>query len=154
MAPIQFARIAVATDGSPHAERALDVAIDLAKRYGSALSILGVAPLVPMYLGSTEAWVPAEVPDTEIQHYRQLVDQSVDRAKSAGLRDVTGVCLEGVIVDEIIGYLEQTPADLLVMGSRGLSTARRLLMGSVSDAIVHHATCPVLVVRTEAAPAK
>ncbi|MCI4361140.1 MAG: universal stress protein, partial [Thermoplasmata archaeon] len=71
-----------------------------------------------------------------------------------GLSSVTGVCLEGVIVDEIIGHLEQSPADLLVIGSRGLSTAKRLLLGSVSDAIVHHATCPVLIVRAEPTPAK
>ena len=154
MTAVQFARIAVATDGSPHAERALDFAIDLARKYGSTLTILGVAPLVPMYIGSTEAWVPTEIPDTEIQHYRQLVDKSVAQAKAAGVGGVTGVCLEGVIVDEIIGYLEQNPADLLVMGSRGLSTARRLLMGSVSDAIVHHAKCPVLIIRPELPAAK
>jgi nucleotide-binding universal stress UspA family protein len=149
MSAVAFARITVATDGSPHADRAVEIACDLARRYGSSLTILGVAPLVPMYIGSTEAWVPAEIPDTEIQHYRQLVEKSVAQAKSSGLTNVTGVCLEGVIVDEIIGYLEQSPADLLVLGSRGLSTARRLLLGSVSDAVVHHAKCPVLVVRTD-----
>jgi nucleotide-binding universal stress UspA family protein len=149
MTAVQFARIAVATDGSPYASRALEIAIDLARRYGSSLTVLGVAPLVPMYIGSTEAWVPTEIPDTEIQHYRQLVDKSVAVARAAGLSNVTGVCLEGVIVDEIISYLEKSPADLLVMGSRGLSTARRLLLGSVSDAIVHHAKCPVLVVRPD-----
>ena len=152
MTAVQFARIAVATDGSPHAARALDIAIDLARRYGSSLTILGVAPLVPMYIGSTEQWVPTEIPDIEIQNYRRLVDQNVAKAKAAGLTNVTGVCLEGVIVDEIISYLEQSPADLLVMGSRGLSTARRLLLGSVSDAIVHHAKCPVMVVRPDGPP--
>src|SRR5580658_10553908 len=117
MAEVQFARIAVATDGSPHAERALEIATDLARRYGSSITVLGVAPLVPMYIGSTEAWVPTEVPDTEIEHYRKLVDTTVARVKAAGIGGVTGVCLEGVIVDEIVGYLEQNPADLLVMGS-------------------------------------
>ena len=154
MTEIKFGRIAVATDGSPHAERALDIAIDLARRYGSTLTILGVAPLVPLYIGSTEAWVPTEIPDTELQQYRQLVDRSVDKAKSAGLSAVTGVCLEGVIVDEIIAHLEQSPVDLLVLGSRGLSTARRLLLGSVSDAVVHHAPCPVLIVRPEPGASK
>jgi nucleotide-binding universal stress UspA family protein len=154
MAAVQFDRIAVATDGSPHAERALDLAIDLAHRYSSSLTVLSVAPLVPTYIGSTEAWVPTEIPDTEIQHYRGLVEKAVARAKAAGLSAVAGVCLEGVVVDEIVGYLEQTPADLLVLGSRGLSAGRRLLLGSVSDAIVHHAKCPVLVVRVDAPPAK
>lgn len=154
MAPSLFARITVGVDGSPHADRALDIAIDLARRYSSSLTILGVAPLVPLFVSSTEAWVPTEIPDTEIRHYRQLVDAGVARAQSAGLTAVTGVCLEGVIVDEIIGHLEQAPADLLVIGSRGLSTAKRLLLGSVSDAIVHHANCPVLIVRADTKPAK
>jgi nucleotide-binding universal stress UspA family protein len=144
-----FGRITVAVDGSPHADRALDIAIDLARRYSSALTVLGVAPLVPLFVSSTEAWVPTEIPDTEIKHYRALVDEGVARAQAGGLTNVTGVCLEGVIVDEIIGHLEQAPADLLVIGSRGLSTAKRLLLGSVSDAIVHHAQCPVLIVRAE-----
>ena len=149
MTPALFARITVAIDGSPHAERALAIAIDLARRYGSSLTVLGVAPLVPLFVSSTEAWVPTEIPDTEIKHYRELVDSGVAKARAAGLGAVTGVCLEGVIVDEIIGHLEQSPADLLVIGSRGLSTAKRLLLGSVSDAIVHHATCPVMIVRAE-----
>jgi len=154
MAPVQFGRIAVAIDGSPHAERALDVAIDLASKYGSSLSIIGVAALVPVYIGSTEAWAPPEVPDPEIKYFHKLVDKAVARAQAAGVSPVAGVVLEGVIVDEIAGYLDQAPADLLVMGSRGLSTARRLLLGSVSDAIVHHAKCPVLVIRTDAPAAK
>ncbi|HXQ48156.1 MAG TPA: universal stress protein, partial [Thermoplasmata archaeon] len=61
-----------------------------------------------------------------------------------------GICEDGVIVDELLALLEQHPIDLLVIGSRGLSTARRLLLGSVSTAMVTHAPCPVLVVRTPA----
>jgi nucleotide-binding universal stress UspA family protein len=51
-------------------------------------------------------------------------------------------------VDEILAFLYQHPTDLLVLGSRGLSAARRLLLGSVSTAMVTHAPCPVLVVRS------
>ena len=147
-----FERITVAVDGSPTAERALGVAIDLAKRYGSTLTVLGVAPLMPLYVSATEGWAPPEIPDTELKHYREVVDAGVARAVQAGLTKVTGVCLEGVIVDEIIGHLEKDPADLLVLGSRGLSTAKRLLLGSVSDAVVHHVTTPVLIVRDTGKP--
>ena len=147
MAANPFARIAVAVDGSPYGARAFEVATDLAGRYQSELTILAVAPLIPIYVASTEAWVPTEVPESEIRHYRQIVDESVAKAKALGLSAVTGVCLEGVIVDEIIGHLESHPTDLLVVGSRGLSSAKRLLLGSVSDAIAHHVKCPVLIVR-------
>lgn len=147
MAAPTFAKILVATDGSAFGQQAVDVAVDLAKRYGSQLSILSVAPLVPLYVSSAEPWVPTEVPPTETEHYRTVLSSAVQRAEKAGVSNVTGVLLEGVVVDEIIAYVEHHPADLLVIGSRGLSTAKRLLLGSVSDAVLHHLKVPVLVVR-------
>ena len=151
MAKVTLARITVAVDGSPFAGQALDFAIDLAARYGSELTVLGVAPLVPLYVSSTEPWVPTEVPASEARHYREVVDRSVEAARAGGVPAVTGICLEGVIVDEIIAHVEAHPTDLLILGSRGLSTAKRLLLGSVSDAITHHVKCPVLIVRSSAA---
>lgn len=142
-----FGKITVAVDGSPNSEGALDIAIDMAKRYQSELSIVGVAPLVPLYVASAEPWIPSEIPEGEVKFYRSIVDKNVHRAEAAGVAGVTGICLEGVVVDEIVAHLEHHPPDLLVIGSRGLSTAKRLLLGSVSDAVVHHAKCPVLIVR-------
>ncbi|HTT25550.1 MAG TPA: universal stress protein [Thermoplasmata archaeon] len=142
-----FPRITVATDGSAFGQQAVDVAIDLAKKYGSQLSIVAVAPLVPLYVSSAEPWVPTEVPPSETDHYRTVVNAAVKRAEDAGLPQVTGVLLEGVVVDEIIAHIELHPTSLLVIGSRGLSTAKRLLLGSVSDAVLHHLKVPVLVVR-------
>lgn len=140
----------MAIDGSATGETALDCAVDLAHQYGSELVILTVAPIVPVYISSTEPFVPAGVPPSEIDHYRRIVEGAVQRAEAAGVTSVTGVSSEGVVVDEILTHLEQHPTDLLVIGSRGLSTAKRLLLGSVSDAVVHHAPCPVLVVRPRA----
>ena len=142
-----FSRVTVAVDGSPAGDHALEAAVDLVKHYDGELSVLSVAPLVPLYVPGTEPFIPTEIPDSEIQYYRDLVNSAVAKAESAGVSKVTGVALEGVIVDEIIAHLEQHPPDLLVLGSRGLSSAKRLLLGSVSDAVVHHAKCPVLIVR-------
>ncbi|MGA9839354.1 MAG: universal stress protein [Thermoplasmata archaeon] len=147
MPAASFRRITVAIDGSPIAEGALDTAIDLAHRYSSDLAIIAVAPIVPVYITSAEPFVPAGVPPSEIGNYRQIVETAVKRAEAAGVASVTGVAYEGVVTDEILTHLEQHPTDLLVLGSRGLSAAKRLLLGSVSDAVVHHAPCPVLVVR-------
>lgn len=146
MSAVPMSRIAVAIDGSENADAALDYAIELAGKFSSRLSIVAVVPLVPAYVPTSEPWVAPEVPDNESKYYRELVDRAVERARTAGLT-AEGVCLEGVIVDELLNQLEQFPVDLLVMGSRGLSTARRLLLGSVSDAIVHHVKCPVLIVK-------
>jgi nucleotide-binding universal stress UspA family protein len=142
-----FERICVAVDGSAHAEHALGVAIDLARRYQSSLTVVAVAPLIPVFVSPTEPWVPTGVPDVELKAYRDIVDRAVGEAKAAGLTAVTGVCLEGVIVDELVTHLDAHPADLVVMGSRGLSTAKRLLLGSVSESLLHHIECPVLLVR-------
>ncbi len=148
VAPPEFKRIAVAVDGSPHANEALDAAIDLTRRYGGQLSIVAVAPLQPVYVGPTEPFVMAAGSVSDLPRYQQIVEESVHRAEQAGVSAVTGVCLDGVIPDELLGFLDQHPTDLLVIGSRGLSMARRILLGSVSTAMVTQAPCPVLVVRT------
>jgi nucleotide-binding universal stress UspA family protein len=148
-----YRRITVAIDGSPNAETALDWAIDLARRYSSDLVILSVSPIVPVYISSTEPFVPSGVPPSEISHYQQIAEAAVKRAEAAGVSSVTGVSYEGVVVDEILAHLGEHSTDLFIIGSRGLSTAKRLLLGSVSTAIVNHAPCPVLVVRPTATKA-
>ncbi len=147
MSDVAFGRIAVATDGSDTADGAVATAIDLARRYASELLILAVAPLAPVYASPNEPFVPPTVPESTVPRYREIVEHAVARAQEAGVENVTGVCEEGVVVDEILARLAQNPADLLVVGSRGLSTAKRILLGSVSTALVTHAPCPVLVVR-------
>ena len=145
-------RITVAIDGSANGDQALRYAVDLATRYGAELTVVAVAPIHPVYLSPTEPWVSAEVMQSEGEHYRALVDQAVKNARAAGLSNVTGVCLEGVIVDELLSHLEAHPPDLFVVGSRGLSTAKRLFIGSVSEALLHHVGCPILVVRAPPIP--
>lgn len=147
MPSTRFSRIAVAIDGSPNSREALATAIDLAGRYQSELTILTVAPLVPVYLPSTDPYVSATITESQVAQYRQLVDAAVQQAQGAGLTAVTGLCREGVVIDEILTYLETHPTDLMVVGSRGLSATRRLLIGSISSALVTHAPCPVLVTR-------
>ncbi len=147
MAAPLFGRITVAIDGSANGRSALEFAIDLAKHYDSALVVLSIAPLMPVYVSSAEPYVPATVPESELARYRTIVDEACREAEAAGVTKCTGICDEGVVVDEILAHLEQHPTDLLVVGSRGLSAARRLLLGSVSTALVNHAPCPVLVVR-------
>ncbi len=140
----------MAIDGSPAADAALEVAMDLAARYGSELTIVAIAPLLPVYVAPTQPLIPSAVADTDLPRYRALVDAAVERARATGLRSVTGLATEGSVVDELLGLLEQHPTDLLVVGSRGLSTTKRILLGSVSTALVTHAPCPVLVVRAPA----
>jgi nucleotide-binding universal stress UspA family protein len=151
MAPVRLGKIAVAVDGSAHANDALLFAVDLAKKYSAELIIAAVAPLTA-YVATSEPWIPTEVLEGEVKHYKTILDQSVASAKASGLASVTGVCLEGHITEELVAFVEKNPVDLLVMGSRGLSTTKRLLLGSTSDEVLHHVSCPVLIVRTPSSP--
>jgi nucleotide-binding universal stress UspA family protein len=143
----RYSRVLVAIDGSTHSEEALAAAVDLSKRYQSVLTILTVAPLVPVYMPSGNSYMATPVAQTDTAPYRALVDAAVKKAEAAGVTAVSGVCEEGVVVDEILAFLEAHPVDLVVVGSRGMSAAKRLLIGSISSALVAHAPCPVLVVR-------
>lgn len=146
MAP-KVGSIAVGIDGSEHAAAALDFAIDLARRYAARLTVVAVAALPATIVLPNEPFLPAMAPASGVPAFRALVDAAVERARGAGLSAVDGVCEEGAAVDEILGFLSAHPADLLVVGSRGLSAAQRLFLGSVSTALVNRAPCPVLVVR-------
>ncbi len=148
-------RITVAVDGSPTAATALEYAADLAKKFSASLTIVAVAPIHTVYAAPSEPWVAPQIFEGESSRYRRVLESAVAQAKSAGVAAVESVLLEGVVVDEILNYLESHPTDLLVLGSRGLSSAKRLLIGSVSEALLHHVSCPVLIVRaptTAAAP--
>ena len=142
-----FHRIAVATDGSDSASSAVRLASDLAKRYDAELLIVAVAPMPTILSSPNGPIVPPTMPQSQVPVYRDLVDTAVAAARASGVRAVSGVCEEGAPVDEILAQVKDHGVDLLVVGSRGLSTAERLLLGSVSSGLVHHAPCPVLVVR-------
>jgi nucleotide-binding universal stress UspA family protein len=149
-----FHRIAVATDGSDSANAAVRLASDLAKRYGADLLVIAIAPLPTILSTPNGPIVPPTVAQSQIPIYRELVDAGVAAARASGVTAVSGVCEEGSPVDEILAQVRSHGSDLLVVGSRGLSTAERLLLGSVSTGLVNHAPCPVLVVRLPTAPPK
>ncbi|MGB6500212.1 MAG: universal stress protein [Thermoplasmata archaeon] len=147
-----FRSIAVAIDGSDHAGAALRVAIDLSRRYEARLTVVAVAPITPALVMPNEPMLPPLLPESTVPQFRALVDAAVQQAQAAGVKTVDGVCEEGAAVEGLLGFLDANPIDLFVVGSRGLSTAKRILLGSVSSALVNRAPCPVLVVRTPVTP--
>jgi nucleotide-binding universal stress UspA family protein len=144
--------IAVAVDGSAPAERALESAVDLAKLASASLCVLGVVPAPMVY--SDEGGIILEVLAENRRAFEVHVNESAERARKAGVRAVTTDVREGAIIDQILGFLDEKKPDLLVMGARGLSTTARLLLGSVSDGVLHHANCSVLIVRTPPTPTR
>lgn len=139
-------RIVVAIDGSENADHALAIAADLASRCGATLTLLTVVP-TPVALTYGVPMYEPPSPESINAVYDELLTSRRAQVQTSRLPRVETVKLEGNVVEELLTYLEKERPDLLVMGTRGLSAGRRLLMGSVSDALVHHAPCPVLVVR-------
>jgi nucleotide-binding universal stress UspA family protein len=143
-------RILLATDGSEEAELAALRAVDLADATDSELHVVHVG-VVPTFLKSYPGTLGYErrLYEQIEEVSRELLRKQSWRVKAAG-GTVAGTHLRmGAVAMEIVALAEEIGADLIVMGSRGLGGVRRALMGSVSDSVVRHAHCPVLVVRPE-----
>jgi nucleotide-binding universal stress UspA family protein len=143
-------RILLATDGSEEAELAALRAVDLADATDSELHVVHVGVL-PIFLKSYPGTLGyyGKLYEQIEEMSRELLRKQSWRVKAAG-GTVAGAHLKMGEVDlEIVALAEELGADLIVIGSRGLGGVRRALMGSVSDSVVRHAHCPVLVVRPE-----
>ena len=138
--------IVVAFDGEKPSVAALSEAADMARKLGARLSIVTVVPLTVGGYGVELP--PSESPAFAEKEAQSLLDRERSRLESTGLADVRTVLLEGDPVDQVVAYCEREAVDLLVVGSRGLSSAGRFFLGSVSDGILHHAHCSVLVVKS------
>ncbi len=140
-----FEKVFVAFDGSPESRRACDVAIEVAARFHSAVTVGTVHPASKEPTdGHLESLVPF---DAEGKSLSVLIDEFRAAASALGVKSLEPVFLQGDVVPALLTFLAGHPHDLAVTGSRGLSRGRRLLLGSVSAALVGEAPCPVLVVR-------
>jgi nucleotide-binding universal stress UspA family protein len=149
-------KILLATDGSEDAKLAALTAADLAEKTDSELHIIYVGgegfyetPLVD--LATLEpTWIAREYPDllSNIERTeRELLDDEVKQVESAGGIVTQAHLSIGEAAPEIIIVAEEIEAGLIVMGSTGQGGIRRALLGSVSESVVKHAHCPVLLVR-------
>jgi len=141
-------RVVCAVDGSPHSERALTFALEEAEVRGIPLTIVIARPtLSARWSGDVGLAEPVRLHQAEeLQKTAQaLLDEAErQRGRPAGVPTAVEV-LNGPPAEVIEDYVQ--PSDLLVVGSRGVGGVRRLLLGSVSSALVQTARCPVLVVR-------
>ena len=140
----------VAYDGTQPSLAALDTAVEIVERTGAKMTLVCVIPVIAAAYG-IEMPPGASVAETIEAARTMLAEQKLALSKK-GLAHVETVLLEGDPVDRILEYAEKHPADLIVVGSRGLSDAGRFFLGSVSDGILHHAHCSVLVVKSLAPP--
>jgi nucleotide-binding universal stress UspA family protein len=131
----------LATDGSEDAAQATEAAADLASKSGSELHVVHVWHDVPSPY--RHGFVKRELR----RQGQEILDEQVKKIEEAGCTVTQAHLRAGRTSDEVIELSEELGVGLLVVGSRGMGTVRRILMGSHSEEIVHHAHVPVLVVR-------
>lgn len=146
-----FTRIVVGTDGSDTAAEAVRQAIDLAKLAGGAqLSIVSAFQPIPKRRVEEEREAaPADV-QYEIgprEDVNLILEGAAAAARKEGL-EVQTHPVEGDPAEAILTVAEETKADLIVVGNKGMTGARRFLLGSVPNNVSHHAPCSVIIVRT------
>ena len=76
----------------------------------------------------------------------RILDDGEQRIKTSGIQ-VEKMLVEGHAVEEIVRVADQGSFDLIVIGARGVSHMREMLLGSVTDGVIHHARCPILVMK-------
>ena len=142
--------ILVGTDGSATAATAVAEAIELARAVGAELRVVSAYEPVPQAVLREQALsAPRDVAWTITA--REDVDatlaQAREAAQSAGLEAQT-FARQGDPADAILDVAEETGADLIVIGNKGMTGAKRFLLGSVPNKVSHHAPCSVLIIRT------
>jgi nucleotide-binding universal stress UspA family protein len=145
-----FKRIVVGTDGSETASVAVQHATELAKATGASLDLVSAFEPVPQDRLRNEAQqVPGDIahgvgPREDVN---ALLENAAGAARDAGVEAATHA-REGDPADAILDVAEEIGADLIVVGNKGMTGARRFLLGSVPNKISHHAPCGVYIVRT------
>jgi nucleotide-binding universal stress UspA family protein len=138
--------ILLATDGSEEAQLASTTAADLAEKTNSELHVLTVGPDYPLYELPEHPAGFEDVLRENRREAKEVLEQQAKRIEQAGGTVKETHLREGRADEEIVEVAEEIGAGLIVMGSRGHGRLRRALLGSVSDAVVRHAHCPVTIV--------
>jgi nucleotide-binding universal stress UspA family protein len=154
-----FERILVPIDGSEHSSRALDVAVQIAKEFHGKLALIHVysVSVTPVIVPEPSAMTPpsallmtsvetSKVAEAAREVGNRILSDSASKAEAQKV-EVEMLLKEGHTVQEIIKTAKEGDFGLIVIGARGLSHIRVLLLGSTTDGVIHHASCPVLVVK-------
>jgi nucleotide-binding universal stress UspA family protein len=146
-----FTSIVVGTDGSDTAATAVRYAIDLAGQLGARLQIVSAyEPVSDHRLKNEKLEVPEDLqwmvnPREDVL---TMLTDAQKEAQAAGVGQVETFARQGDAADAILDVAEEQRSDLIVVGNRGMTGAKRFLLGSVPNKVSHHAPCSVLIVRT------
>ena len=145
-----FSKILYCTDGSDTAVTAGAIAAAMAKQFGATLTALHVFH-PPAYVYPAFDGAGFIVDPVDANRFAQEVHDSIAKRTERTLKEY-GIPYDvrqetGYPADVIVRIADSERFDLIVMGSRGMGAIKSFLLGSVSDRVVHHAHCPVLIVR-------
>ncbi len=153
-----FKKILVPLDGSDHSMRALDIAVEIAKKFGGKITLIhvysvSVRPVVVPEPATFALGIPlmtpseySKVAEAVKEAGARILAEGVKRAKAEGV-EVETMLREGHTVHEIVKAAREGEFNLIVMGARGLSRIKEIILGSVSEGVVRNAPCPVLVTK-------
>ncbi|MDD5153473.1 MAG: universal stress protein [Desulfovibrionales bacterium] len=134
-------KILVATDGSRYSEKALDGAVNIARKCGSSLYVLNVVELNPEFM----SLAPEAVEKME-RDSRTLLEETKERVSQKGITCETVIHEGEQPYEFIVSEAKRKKADLIVIGTHGRTGLKKLLMGSVAARVIGHAPCPVMVI--------
>lgn len=146
---MSFDTILVATDFSDDARKALDTAVDLAEDLGSRVVLLH-AYRIELPFSSPTMGGGVILPEGYYVELREHATLQVERLAAEVSRkgvEVQGIAVENAPWMAILDEAERLPADLIVMGTRGLTGLKHLALGSVAERVVRKASCPVLTLK-------
>jgi nucleotide-binding universal stress UspA family protein len=145
-----YGSIVVGTDGSETATEAVRQATDLAKAVGAKLKLVSAyEPVTEGRLRQERQQIPEDLqhlvnPREDVE---AVLKESAEKAEDAGV-DAETFAREGDPADAILDVAEEQGSDLIIVGNKGMTGARRFLLGSVPNKVSHHAPCSVMIVRT------
>jgi len=148
-------KIILATDGTKHGEAAAQAIRKFALTGNDSVHIVTIVDMaVPLGIDVYSGYLPdtAEIEKAARDHAEKVIVSTVEMLKAEFEKDppaVSSDVLFGSPDSRIVETAEEMKADMIVLGSHGYNRWERLLLGSVSDSVVHHAHCSVLIVRDE-----
>src|SRR5260221_7987687 len=146
-----YRNVVVGTDGSESAEGAVRHAAELARAFGARLTVVtAFQKQAPDEIARLQADAPEDIRWmlTDAVSAEEKASHGKALARELGLTDVKVRIGDGDPAEQLIEAAEDTGADLIVVGSKGMTGAKRFLLGSVPNRVSHHAPCDVIIVHT------
>ena len=140
-----FSKVLVPVDGSDNSLRALDAALLLSEKTGAEVTAIHVMEDIPILHIQSEKLL-RELVDAYKKETQQILSKCSDIATGKGL-SITTKLLQGNVGSTILDFCEREKYDVIIIGSRGMGKFKELVLGSVSNKVVHHSSCPVMIIR-------